>query len=47
MDFSLIMKLTGMKIAMYVAETHWEGSLSQNVDIDLSFSLMIFRRVNF
>ena len=47
MDFSLIMKLTGMKIAMYVAETHWEGRVSQNCDIDLSFSFMIFRRVNF
>ena len=47
MDFSLIMKLTGMKIAMYVAETHWEGRVSQNFEIDLSFSFMIFRRVNF
>ena len=47
MDFSLIMKLTGMKIAMYVDGTHWEGRVSQNFDIDLSFSFMIFRRVKF
>ena len=42
-----LMKLTGMKTAMYVAETHWEGRVSPNFDIDLSFSFMIFRRVNF
>ena len=47
MDFLLIMKLTGMKIAIYVAGTHWEGMVSQNFDIDLSFSFMIFRRMNF
>ena len=47
MDFSLIMKLTGMKTAMYVAGIHLDGRVSQNCDIDLSFSFMIFKRVNF
>ena len=47
MNFSLIIKLTGMKTAMYIAGTHWEGRVSQNFDIDLSFSFIIFRRVNF
>ena len=47
MDFSLIIKLTGMKTVMYVAGTYWEGRVSQNFDIDLSFSFRIFRRVNF
>ena len=47
MNFSLIMKLTGMKTAMYVAGTHWEGRVSQNFDLYLSSSFMIFRRVNF
>ena len=37
MDFLLIMKLTGMKTAMYVAGTHCEGRVSQSFDIDLSF----------
>ena len=37
MDFSLIMKITGMKTGLYVAGTHWEGRVSQNFDIDLSF----------
>ena len=47
MAFSLIMKLTDMMLAMYVAGIHWEGSVFQNSDIDLTFSFMIFRRVNF
>ena len=33
-----------MKIAMDVAETHWEGGVSQNVDIVLSFCFILFRR---
>ena len=37
MDFLLIMKLTVMNIAMYIAGTYWEGMVSQNFDIDLSF----------
>ena len=47
MDFSLIMKLTGMTTAMYVAEINWEGRVSQNFDIVLSFSFIIFRRLDF
>ena len=47
MDFSLIMKHTGMKTAMHVAETHWEGRVSQNFDIVLSFCFILCIRVNF
>ena len=31
-----IMNITGMKIAIHVAETRLEGSVSQNFDIGLS-----------
>ena len=47
MDFLLVMKLTGMKTAMLVAETHWKGRVSQYFDIVLSFSCIISRKVKF
>ena len=45
--FSLIKKHTGMEITMHVAENHWEGSMSQNFDIVLSFCFILCRRVHF
>ena len=47
LDFSLIMKLTGMTIAMHVAETYLEGKVSQNFDTVLSYCFILDRRVNF
>ena len=47
MDISLIMKMTGMKIAIHVAEIRWEGRVSQNFDIGLSFCLILCRKLNF
>ena len=47
MDISLIMKITGMKIAIHVAEIRWEGRVSQNFDIGLSFCLILCRKLNF
>ena len=46
-DISLIMKRTRMKTAIPDAEIHWEGSLSQNSDIGLSFCFILCRRVDF
>ena len=39
----LVMKLTIMQIAIHVAETHWEGRVSQNFDIGLSFCFIVCR----
>ena len=47
MNISLIMNITGMKIAIHVAETRLEGSVSQNFDIGLSFCVILCRRLNF
>ena len=47
MDISLIMTITGMEIAIHVAETHLEGRVSQNFDIGLSFCFIVCRRLNF
>ena len=33
MDISLVVNITGMKIATHVAETHWEERVSQDFDI--------------
>ena len=46
MDISLIKTIMGMKIAIHVAETHWEGRVSQNFDIALSFCFILCRRLN-
>ena len=46
-DFSPIMKFTGMKTAMHVAETHCEGRVSQNVDVVFSCCFILCRGVNF
>ena len=37
MDISLIINITGMRIAIHLAETHLEGRVSQNFDTGLSF----------
>ena len=47
MDISLIMRLTCMKTAMHVPETHLEGRVSQNIYIGLSLDLMACRRGEF
>ena len=47
MDISLIMKITGIKLAIHVAEIRLEGRVSQNFDIGLSFCFMLCRRLNF
>ena len=47
MDISLIMKTTGSKLDIHVAEIRLEGRVSQNFDIDLSFCFMLCRRLNF
>ena len=46
MDISLIMNITGMKIAIHVAETRLEGRVSQNFDIGLSFCFILCSRLN-
>ena len=45
MDISLIMKITGMKIAIHVAETRLEGRVSQNFDLGLRFCFISCRRL--
>ena len=47
MDISLIIKITGIKLAIHVAEIPLEGRMSQNFDIGLSFCFMLCRRLNF
>ena len=47
MDISLIMKITGIKLAIHVAEIRLEGRVSQNFDIGLRFCFMLCRRLNF
>ena len=47
MNISLIMNITGMGIAIHVAETRLEGRVSQNFDIGLSFCFILCRRLNF
>ena len=42
MDISLIIALICLKTCMYTAEICLEESVSQNVDIGLSFCLMMF-----
>ena len=36
-----------MKIAIHVAETHSEGSVSQNFEIGLSFCFILCRKMDF
>ena len=45
MDISLIVNITGMIIAIHVAETHWEGRVSQNFDIALNFCFILCRKL--
>ena len=47
MDFSLIMTLMCMKICIHSADICFEGSVSQNFDIGLSFCFMVCRIWNF
>ena len=47
MDISLIIRLTCLKIAMHVFRIHLERSVSQNLDLGLSFNLVAFRRGDF
>ena len=46
-DISIVIKVTIMKIAIHVAEIHWEGRVSQNVDIGHSLYFILCRRVDF
>ena len=41
-DISLNMKITCLKMAIHVFETHLERNLSQNVDIGLSLNFIAF-----
>ena len=43
LDFSLIMALIGIKNCTYNAKICFEGNVSQNFDIQLSFSFMVCR----
>ena len=47
MDFSLIMALTCMKMCIPNAEVSFEGSVSRNFEIGLSFCFMVCRIRNF
>ena len=47
MDISLTMAFIFLKTCIHVAEVCLEGSVSQNVDIGLSFCFMLCRRWNF
>ena len=47
MDISLVIKVTVMKIAIYVAEIHCKGRVSQNFVIGPSFYFILCRRVDF
>ena len=46
-DISLIIGFIIMKIGIHVAEDCLEGTLSQNVDIGLSFDFILCRSWNF
>ena len=46
-DISLDMRLTCLKIAMHVHETHLEGRVSQNFDIGLSSNFIACRSGGF
>ena len=47
MDISLNKRLTCLKTAIHVHETHLEGSVSQNFDIGLSLNLTASRSGEF
>ena len=47
MDISLIKALICLKMCMCISEICMEGSVSQNVDLGLSFCFMLCRRWNF
>ena len=47
MDFSLIMALTCMKMCIHNAEICFEGHVSQNFDIGLSFCFIVYITWNF
>ena len=44
MDISLTDALIGLKIFVHIAETCFEGSVSQNYDIGLRFCFIVPRR---
>ena len=44
MDISLIMTFTRLKFVVHAYETHFEGKVSQNFDIFLSFCFIVCRR---
>ena len=46
-DISLDMRLTYLKMAMHVYETHLEGRVSQNFDIGLSLNFIACRSGRF
>ena len=46
MDISLTTALIGLKSFIHIAETCFEGSMSQNFDIWLSFCFVVCRRRN-
>ena len=46
-DISLNMRLTCLKMAIHVSETHLGGSVSQNFDIGLSLNSIAFEVGNF
>ena len=43
---SVNVSLACLEFALYVAGTHLEGSMSQNIDIGLSFCCIVCRRWN-
>ena len=46
-DISVIMALVFLKISIHITKVSLEGSVSQNVDIGLSFCFMLCKRWNF
>ena len=47
MDISLTNSLIGLKTCIHIAETCFEGSVSQNFDIGHSFCFIVCRRRKF
>ena len=46
-DISLAMALTYLKTSTHIANTHLEGSVSQNVDIYFSFYFLLSRSMDY
>ena len=47
MDISLTNALIGLKTCIHTAETYFEGRVSQNFDLGLSFCFIVCRRREF